>query len=55
MKTGKWKDIAEGCAKAEFIDNNRKMKITTAEITNYDEAEAAVDYKYEYSDTVIDL
>ena len=55
MKTGKWKDIDEGCAKAEFIDNNRKMKITTAEITNYDEAEAAVDYKYEYSDTVIDL
>lgn len=55
IKTGRWKDIAEGCAKAEFIDNNRKIKITTAEITNYDEAAAAYEYKYDYSDTIIDL
>lgn len=55
IKTGKWKTIAEECTKAVFVDNNRKIKITTANITNYDEAECAVDYEYEFSDTIIDL
>ena len=54
IKTGQWKDIAEGCAKAEFTDNNKKIKITTAIVIN-SEAESACDYKYEYTDEIIDL
>ena len=55
IKTGKWKTIAEECTKAVFVDNNRKIKITTADIKNYDEAESTIDYEYEFSDTIIDL
>ena len=55
IKTGRWEIFAESCSKAVFIDNNRKIKITHAEITNYDEAECAADYEYEYSDTIFDL
>lgn len=55
IKTGKWKTIADECTKAVFVDNNRKIKITSADITNYDEAESAFDYEYEFSDTIIDL
>lgn len=54
IKTGQWKDVAEGCAKAEFTDNNKKIKITTAIVIN-SEAESACDYKYEYTDEIIDL
>ena len=54
IKTGQWKDVAEGCAKAEFIDNNRKIKITTATLIN-SEAEYACDYKYEYTDEIFNL
>ena len=54
VRTGKWRAIAEGCAKAEFVDNNRKIKITTATLIN-PEAEYAYEYKYEYSDEVIEL
>lgn len=54
IRTGKWRAIAEGCAKAEFVDNNRKIKITTATLIN-PEAEYAYEYKYEYSDEVIEL
>lgn len=54
IKTGKWRAIAEGCAKAEFVDNNRKIKITTATVINSD-AEYAYDYKYEYTDEIINL
>lgn len=52
--TGKWEEIVNECAKAVFIDNNRKLKITTAEITN-PEAEFSYEYKFKYSDTIIDL
>ena len=54
IKTGKWKGIAEGRAKAEFIDNNRKMKITTAILIN-PEAEYSYEYKFDYSDEIINL
>ena len=54
VKTGKWKEIVNECAKAVFIDNNRKMKITTAEIINPDAA-FSYEYEFEYSDTIIDL
>ncbi len=54
IKTGQWKDVAEGCAKAEFVDNNRKIKITTATLIN-PEAEYAYEYKYEYTDEIINL
>ena len=52
--TGKWEEIVNECAKAVFIDNNRKLKITTAEITN-PEAEFSYEYEFKYSDTIIDL
>lgn len=54
IKTGQWKDVAEGCAKAEFVDNNRRIKITTATLIN-PEAEYAYEYKYEYTDEIINL
>ena len=54
IKTGKWEEIVNECAKAVFIDNNRKLKITTAEITN-PEAEFSYEYEFKYSDTIIDL
>lgn len=53
IKTGKWKTIAEECAKAVFMDNNRKIKITIAEIINPDAF--AYEYEYKYSDIIIDL
>ena len=54
IKTGKWEEIVNECAKAVFIDNNRKLKITTAEISN-PEAEFSYEYEFKYSDTIIDL
>ncbi|MBR1463643.1 MAG: zinc ribbon domain-containing protein [Prevotella sp.] len=55
IKTGKWKTIAEGCADAKFTDDRNYVIITTAEITNYDEAESALEYKYDYSTNRIKL
>ena len=55
IKTGKWKTIAEGCADAKFTDDRNYVIITTAEITNYDEVESALEYKYDYSTNRIKL
>ena len=55
IKTGKWKTIAECCAKAEFTNDRNYVIITTADITNFDEAESASEYEYEYSEKKIKL
>ena len=54
IKTNKWKAIAQACAKAEFVDNNKKIKLTTAKIINPD-AEFSYEYEFEYSDEIIDI
>ena len=48
-RTNKWRNLADGCAGAEFIEANMKIRLKFAEITNYDEVECAVDYEYDYT------
>ena len=47
--TGKWRNIADGCAGAEFFEANRKIRLKWARVTNSDEVEFASEYKYEYT------
>ena len=53
--TGKWRNIADGCAGAEFIEANKKIRLKFAEITNYNEVISAADYKYDYTFQEISL
>ena len=40
--------------KEEYLDG-KKIKITWASITNYDEATAAFEYEYAYTEEIIEL
>jgi hypothetical protein len=54
-QTNQWRNIADGCAGAEFIEANRKIRLKFAEITNYDEVVSAADYQYSYTFKEISL
>ncbi len=54
-QTNQWRNIADGCAGAEFIEANSKIRLKFAEITNYDEVVSAADYQYSYTFKEISL
>ena len=54
-QTNQWRNIADGCAGAEFIEANRKIRLKFAEVTNYNEVVSAADYQYSYTFKEISL
>jgi len=57
MSAGRWTNLTKnnGGCDVRFEDNNTKIRIVFAEVTNFDTAESTSEYKYAYHDETMNL